>query len=582
MQLGGCSYSPVVKDPFNIFVSVVNVEMLHIFIYFKEIAKIIFKGNCNTGKMLSGTSVVCVNLLMCSSVVRYLDKLMGTSFFHERHFQGLLERVRERGRANVAQRVADQVSRLFHQSDVSNVHPSLVTCTRSLEDNTFSNKVSDPAGSGKHSEMGVVRKQEGVIQNASDVSALEVGGRQSGTNEVNCVSLSEYSAHRIGGQGVTVDDCNVPASTVNKDRSSGSIANNDSLPSREFLLSENLVNLERHVVTAANNHNCSNLHESDDVLREIVTEPHCTATSKSSGSIGQRSNGNYSNNKSHTQNEERGGGVASNAAKHNGCYGSPVVVSAKGRHSTSTNSPAPVATASEPHNSRRLSDVSGALAGTAGSSPLSLSLVSNSHVCVKLCSLIKAQLVKAHGEVTRRFGGNQGLMTLSDAFNTHFPVDSGSHKDENEAEEDGCKIDVPAGKNRGRETHVPTESRKPERTWDMPETTDSEPSAAAELPPLSEKMKDGLKDMFHALSRLGGGQMVPSQNQPTGIKSAEVGEKEEGLAASTDAAAVSAPAEESKDRGTANPVQHAGEEVADESCGEGEMQNSQLLYLLLH
>lgn len=38
---------------------------------------------------------------------------MGTMFFHESHFQGLLERVRERGRTNVAQRVADQVNRLF-------------------------------------------------------------------------------------------------------------------------------------------------------------------------------------------------------------------------------------------------------------------------------------------------------------------------------------------------------------------------------------------------------------------------------------------------------------------------------------
>jgi hypothetical protein len=173
-------------------------------------------------------------------------------------------------------------------------------------------------------------------------------------------------------------------------------------------------------------------------------------------------------------------------------------------------------------------------------------------------------------------------MTLSDAFNTRSPVDSGSHKDENEAEEDGCKIDVPVGKKRGRETHVPTESRKPEQAWDTRETTHSEPSTAAELPPLSEKVKDGLKDMFHALSRLGGGQMMPSQNQPTGIKSAEVAEKDEGLAASANAVAVVAPVEENKDRGKANPVEHPEEEVADESCGEGEILNSQLLYLLLH
>lgn len=38
---------------------------------------------------------------------------MGTTFFHESHFQGLLERVRERGRANTAQRLGDTVRRLF-------------------------------------------------------------------------------------------------------------------------------------------------------------------------------------------------------------------------------------------------------------------------------------------------------------------------------------------------------------------------------------------------------------------------------------------------------------------------------------
>jgi hypothetical protein len=510
---------------------------------------------------------------------------MGTSFFHESHFQGLLERVRERGRANVAQRVADQVSRLFHQSDVSNVHASLLTCTNSHEDNKFSNNVSDPLGSavvggGKHSEMGVAKKEEGVIQNVSEVSAVEVNG------------VSEFSAHRIGGPEMTVDDCNVvSASTVNKDRSIGSGANNDLHPSKEFLLSENLVNLERRVITAANNHNCSSRHESDDVLREIVTEPHCTTTTKSNGGSGQRNNGNH-NNKLHAQNDERGGGVASNAAKHNGCYGSAAVVSGKGRHSTFPSSPAPLATASEPHNPRRLSDVGGAAAGTAGGSPLSLSLVSNSHVCVKLCSLIKAQLVKAHGEVTRRFGGNQGLMTLSDAFNTRSPIDSGNHKEENEVEEDGCKVDVPVGKKRDKETRVPTETRKPERAWDKPETHSEaeeikpQPSSvatstAADLPLLSVKVKDGVKDMLHVLSRLGGGQVVPSQNQPTGIKPAQVAEKEQAPAPSTTAAVV-APIEDAEGRGKTNPVQHPGEEVADESCGEGKILNSQLLYLLQH
>lgn len=63
------------------------------------------------------TTEVMRKLLEVYKDCRYMDKLMGTSFFHESHFQGLLERVRERGRANVAQRMADQVTRLFsHES----------------------------------------------------------------------------------------------------------------------------------------------------------------------------------------------------------------------------------------------------------------------------------------------------------------------------------------------------------------------------------------------------------------------------------------------------------------------------------
>ena len=66
------------------------------------------------------TTEVMRKLLEVYKDCRYMDKLMGTSFFHESHFQGLLERVRERGRVNVAQRMADQVTRLFsHQSSGS-------------------------------------------------------------------------------------------------------------------------------------------------------------------------------------------------------------------------------------------------------------------------------------------------------------------------------------------------------------------------------------------------------------------------------------------------------------------------------
>jgi ubiquitin-conjugating enzyme E2 O len=73
-------------------------------------------------------------LIMIFGCFRYLDKLMGTTFFHESHFQGLLERVRERGRSNVAQRVADQVSRLFRSGESDDQTTSSTESTRTMDD----------------------------------------------------------------------------------------------------------------------------------------------------------------------------------------------------------------------------------------------------------------------------------------------------------------------------------------------------------------------------------------------------------------------------------------------------------------
>lgn len=50
---------------------------------------------------------------------RYLDRLMNTTFFHEDHFLGLLERVRKGGNATTAERVQDQMNRLFNQTPSS-------------------------------------------------------------------------------------------------------------------------------------------------------------------------------------------------------------------------------------------------------------------------------------------------------------------------------------------------------------------------------------------------------------------------------------------------------------------------------
>uniref|UniRef100_A0A336MDJ5 CSON000051 protein n=1 Tax=Culicoides sonorensis TaxID=179676 RepID=A0A336MDJ5_CULSO len=56
---------------------------------------------------------VMKKLLLVYKKCRYLDRLMGTSFFHEEHFQGLVERVRKGGHPSTAERVQDLKNRLF-------------------------------------------------------------------------------------------------------------------------------------------------------------------------------------------------------------------------------------------------------------------------------------------------------------------------------------------------------------------------------------------------------------------------------------------------------------------------------------
>jgi hypothetical protein len=166
-------------------------------------------------------------------------------------------------------------------------------------------------------------------------------------------------------------------------------------------------------------------------------------------------------------------------------------------------------------------------------------------------------------------------MTLSDAFNTRSPVDNGGNKDGSVAEDEQQEADVLVDKKRGKEAVVVRETVKPQEELHSRETihlesedikpASSSIAATTELPLLSEKVKDGLKDMLHVLSRLGGGQAVASQGgQLSGVKSSEGVEKEEASVGSA-AAAV----EQKAGCENADPAQNHGEEVTDEVCGEG-------------
>lgn len=240
---------------------------------------------------------------------------MGTTFFHESHFQGLLERVRERGRANVAQRVADQVSRLFRSGE----------------------RLGD------------------------DDLAPTTG---------NSATPSSTESVRAG------DDSGVYIS--NKDSGSSP---SESLTSGEFLLSENLANLERQVAAAASNNTTDLATPEIDSATNKVQKSYADVTK-------QRSNSN--------------------------------------------------ASSSSPEELRSF------------------------NVCVKLCSLIKGQLLNALTEVTARFGGQ---VSLSQAQLSESP-DAGK-KEEGQIEEAASA-----------EVVVPVVGTAPLATCEEPDLS-TEPEASA-------------------------------------------------------------------------------------------------------
>ncbi|XP_055590421.1 (E3-independent) E2 ubiquitin-conjugating enzyme [Uranotaenia lowii] len=70
---------------------------------------------------------VMKKLLLVYKKCRYLDRLMDTTFFHEEHFMGLVERVRKSNNQTTAERVLEQKNRLFNQSGSKTTTPTTET-----------------------------------------------------------------------------------------------------------------------------------------------------------------------------------------------------------------------------------------------------------------------------------------------------------------------------------------------------------------------------------------------------------------------------------------------------------------------
>lgn len=271
------------------------------------------------------TTEVMRKLLEVYKDCRYMDKLMGTSFFHECHFQGLLERVRERGRANVAQRMADQVTRLFTPK------------TECPEESMDKDNLKNSKNGDDQCAISVSEKQ----QIATIINRSEIDNTISIENNTKKQEDEEPVNQLFIRPNPNPEDSGL-YSAENSKKESGS-----SESSGEFLMSE-----------------------------DVNNAPECSSTTN-------------------------------------------------------------VANSPDKAETNRVKQVPTSLATSQN--------VGTSHVCVKLCNLIKAQLVLAHAEVSRRFG--LGKMSLSDAEKT-----SPRKKQKGEEEEERvetmtdpseCSVEIP-------------------------------------------------------------------------------------------------------------------------------------------
>lgn len=244
------------------------------------------------------TTEVMRKLLEVYKDCRCMDKLMGTSFFHESHFQGLLERVRERGRANVAQRMADQVTRLFTHQSTSSESPA-----------------------------------ENSTENANNIQSA--------------AGALEKIATKISDTVVAAGNANVKEESVKR-------------PDVKIQPDEEKI---------------------DEVFTDVKPNP-----------------------------EDSGLYSAENSKKESGSSES------SGEFLLSEDVNNPIDRSPAPDN---LDDDSREPERTKSHENFTNSHVANSHVCVKLCTLIKAQLVLAHAEVSKRFGLSK--MSLSDAAKNASP-----------------------------------------------------------------------------------------------------------------------------------------------------------------
>ncbi|KAJ1526736.1 hypothetical protein ONE63_008315 [Megalurothrips usitatus] len=410
---------------------------------------------------------------------RYLDKLMNTAFFHEKHFEGLLEKVRERGRVNVAQRVADQVSRLFHPNSISsNMPPSdpdaemfpelAVTmqlaeqinelvqsqCSAAQSSPKASNFFLDKLYEHHHSLKKVSQHIRQLFQN-SLCPRNSTQDKDACNNEKQDGSSSQ-ERYRILGEA-TFNACDFGESDSSKtytlrlifvhpdDASSTPVKSRDGASSSQHTPSPTLLDVLPKSITE-----CASDCDVSETPEKVDKDHHPLPDKISSGEFLAESLSSLEKRVSVAAAAAVAPGSTKKLARRMSSIlskfgsvrcellvGDEVVYSKdlgsprlRPNQSPSVQTPASKVSpldasrdesCSSTQTSEELNVTTVSDSEDTAVAAESATANSNNAVCVRLCSLIKAQLVKAHAEVTRRYGGQQLPMTLSDAANSVSP-----------------------------------------------------------------------------------------------------------------------------------------------------------------
>lgn len=198
-------------------------------------------------------------LLMVYKKCRYIDRLMDTTFFHEEHFMGLVERVRKSNNQTTAERVLDQKNRLFNQSGSKTTTP---TAESPITDQKLPSNSNNTFSSNGGVCVFTVSKKSTSSHNASSLKTspsfkfstgnnLSTSSDISSIDENQAITTSTTSTRSCGGTG---EDSGNFSAKSDGDVADGKIdvnkGENDSLLNAEL---DNVNNLYMNISDEMNN-----------------------------------------------------------------------------------------------------------------------------------------------------------------------------------------------------------------------------------------------------------------------------------------------------------------------------------------